>query len=136
MKYQQACKALCRAGPPTASEYRTAAGRECMEVAGSPAQEDGLADSLSNGSLMQCHEIGGCGMQGALTDRPALTAEQLAWLARMPQSARPPSKSKPVLSKLVPKKSWIPGVSKKPKAAASLASGSPRTLHQVGVLRS
>lgn len=70
-------------------------------------------------------------MQGSNTDRQGLTAQELAWLASMPNSARPASKNKTGLSKLVPKKSWIPGVSSKKQRDGSEASDTPRYPEQV-----
>ena len=75
--------------------------------------------------------------QGSNTDRQGLTAQELAWLATMPNSARPASKNKTGLSKLVPKKSWIPGVSSKKQRGGpgSEASDTPRILDQVCTLQ-
>ncbi|KAK9827801.1 hypothetical protein WJX74_002795 [Apatococcus lobatus] len=71
-------------------------------------------------------------VQGASTDRQNLTAQELAWLATMPNSARSAPKTKTSLSKLVPKKSWIPGVSSKKQRGGpgSEASDTPRHFDQ------
>ncbi|KAK9861944.1 hypothetical protein WJX84_005498 [Apatococcus fuscideae] len=71
-------------------------------------------------------------LKGASTDRQNLTAQELAWLATMPNSARSAPKTKTSLSKLVPKKSWIPGVSSKKQRGGpgSEASDTPRHFDQ------
>lgn len=81
--------------------------------------------------------LGNFMVQGSNTDRQGLTAQELAWLATMPNSARTASKNKTGLSKLVPKKSWIPGVSSKKQGGGpvSEASDTLRMLDQVCTLQ-